>query len=134
MLGGLGQEGEVAHYIQCSARQRRAGAGRACWRVVLGGPQGGTGRGAETRELHTHPDMLLNGPQNFGRLCTQLPYKTAVTEEWPTFGGCGIVSVRRAKRSARLFFSSSALKAKLNCGVVEDGLAWIAGARTSIQR
>ena len=32
----------------------------------------------------------------------------------PTLGGCGMVSVRRAKRSARLFLSSSALKAKLN--------------------
>ena len=50
--------------------------------------------------------------------CKQKPHTSvrhSLGLRYPTFGGCGIVSVRRAKRSARLFFSSSALKAKLNC-------------------
>lgn len=39
----------------------------------------------------------------------------------PTFGGCGILLVRRTNVTARLLFSSSARKAKLNCG---EAAAW----------
>jgi hypothetical protein len=37
------------------------------------------------------------------------------------FGGCGILLVRRTNVTARLLFSSSARKAKLNCG---EAAAW----------